>query len=143
MALSLRRGHIFSFELIFRNRSYWSRWSQRRGRNVLYSAGYGKLAEVRCVILSLSCPSYMYHNEATINKISRAFFSSSIATIMRDSGCEVPEYMLAMKKHSKKERRKLEHSAPKRERISTVPTYKRRKRKSHANKMKSEPEKET
>lgn len=67
----------------------------------------------------------------------------SIATIMRDSGCEVPEYMLAMKKHSKKERRKLEHSAPKRERISTVPTYKRRKRKSHANKMKSEPEKET
>ena len=49
----------------------------------------------------------------------------SIATIMRESGCNVPDYMLAMKKHSKRERRKHERKAPIRERISTVPTFKR------------------
>ncbi|XP_043784797.1 probable ATP-dependent RNA helicase DDX52, partial [Apis laboriosa] len=49
----------------------------------------------------------------------------SIATIMRESGCNVPDYMLAMKKHSKKEKRKLEHKAPTREKISTIPTFKR------------------
>ncbi|CAL7933626.1 unnamed protein product [Xylocopa violacea] len=48
----------------------------------------------------------------------------SIATIMRDSGCDVSSYMLAMKKHSKKERRKLEHKAPAREKISTAPKFK-------------------
>lgn len=58
-------------------------------------------------------------------------FSCSIATLMRASGCHVPDYMLAMKKHSKKERRKLERTAPTRERILTVPTYKQRKRKSY------------
>lgn len=40
---------------------------------------------------------------------------------MREAGCEVPDYMLAMKKHSKKQKRKLEREAPKRERILTVP----------------------
>ncbi|KAL6256289.1 hypothetical protein P5V15_012405 [Pogonomyrmex californicus] len=54
----------------------------------------------------------------------------SIAAVMRASGCNVPDYMLAMKKHSKKERRKLERTAPARERILTVPTYKRHKQKS-------------
>ncbi|KOC61471.1 putative ATP-dependent RNA helicase DDX52 [Habropoda laboriosa] len=49
----------------------------------------------------------------------------SIATIMRESGCDIPDYMLAVKKHSKKERRKLERSAPTREKISTIPTFKR------------------
>lgn len=42
---------------------------------------------------------------------------------MRESGCNVPDYMLAMKKHSKKEKRKLEHKAPTREKISTIPTF--------------------
>ncbi|PBC26216.1 ATP-dependent RNA helicase [Apis cerana cerana] len=49
----------------------------------------------------------------------------SIATIMRESGCDVPDYMLAMKKHSKQEKRKLKHKAPTREKISTIPTYRR------------------
>lgn len=53
----------------------------------------------------------------------------SIAAVMRASGCNVPDYMLAMKKHSKKERRKLEQTAPTREGILTMPTYKRHKRK--------------
>lgn len=44
---------------------------------------------------------------------------------MRESGCNVPDYMLAMKKHSKKEKRKLEHKAPTREKISTIPTFRR------------------
>lgn len=50
----------------------------------------------------------------------------SIAAIMRDSGCEIPNYMLTMKKHSKKERRKLERSAPARERISTILKFKQK-----------------
>lgn len=49
----------------------------------------------------------------------------SIAAIMRSSGCDVPEYMLAMKKHSKKKRRELERTAPIRETILTIPKYKR------------------
>uniref|UniRef100_A0A1B6CLU8 Probable ATP-dependent RNA helicase DDX52 n=1 Tax=Clastoptera arizonana TaxID=38151 RepID=A0A1B6CLU8_9HEMI len=47
----------------------------------------------------------------------------SIATVMRDSGCEVPEYMLNLKKTSKREKRKLEHTAPNRKPISTTPSY--------------------
>ncbi|XP_034174993.1 DExD-box helicase 52 [Osmia lignaria lignaria] len=49
----------------------------------------------------------------------------SIAAVMRQSGCNVPDYMLAMKKHSKKEKRKLEHKALVREKISTIPKFKR------------------
>lgn len=47
----------------------------------------------------------------------------SIATVMRDSGCEVPDYMLSMKKHNKKEKRELERRAPQRDTISTIPAY--------------------
>ncbi|XP_076649186.1 DExD-box helicase 52 [Halictus rubicundus] len=50
----------------------------------------------------------------------------SIAAVMRESGCNVPDYMLAMKKHTKKERRKLEREAPTREKISTLPRFKRK-----------------
>lgn len=42
---------------------------------------------------------------------------------MRDSGCEVPDYMLSMKKHNKKEKRELERRAPQRETISTIPAF--------------------
>lgn len=49
----------------------------------------------------------------------------SIAVVMRQSGCDVPDYMLAMKKHNKKEKRKLERKAPTREKISTIPKFKR------------------
>lgn len=38
----------------------------------------------------------------------------SIANILRNSGCKVPEYMLTMKKQSKKVRRQLEKTIPKR-----------------------------
>lgn len=62
---------------------------------------------------------------------------------MRASGCDVPDYMLAMKKHSKKERRKLERTAPTRERILTIPMYKQRKRNSHEIEKKLKLEKET
>ncbi|KDR12154.1 hypothetical protein L798_13909, partial [Zootermopsis nevadensis] len=47
----------------------------------------------------------------------------SIAHMLRESGCEVPEYMLTMKKASKRARRKLESHAPYRESISSVPAY--------------------
>jgi len=47
----------------------------------------------------------------------------SIAHVLRDSGCDVPDYMLTMKKASKRARRKLEGQAPNRERISSVPVY--------------------
>ncbi|XP_012272894.1 probable ATP-dependent RNA helicase DDX52 [Orussus abietinus] len=52
----------------------------------------------------------------------------SIAAVMKASGCEVPEYMLAMKKHSKKVKRKLEREAPKRESISTIPIYEKQRK---------------
>ncbi|XP_078599744.1 putative ATP-dependent RNA helicase DDX52 [Branchiostoma floridae x Branchiostoma japonicum] len=45
----------------------------------------------------------------------------SIANVMREAGCEVPEYMLELKKAKRKERRFLEKRAPKRKSISTTP----------------------
>lgn len=42
----------------------------------------------------------------------------SIANILRNSGCKVPEYMLTIKKQSKKVRRKLEKTVPNREDIA-------------------------
>lgn len=68
-------------------------------------------------------------------------FFISIAAVMRASGCDVPDYMLTMKKHNKKERRKLERTAPARERILTVPTYKRHKQKSRIEKKSKAEEK--
>ena len=59
----------------------------------------------------------------------------SIAAVMRDSGCDVPDYMLAMKKHSKKERRKLERTASTREKISTIPALKRARSKESKSKL--------
>jgi ATP-dependent RNA helicase DDX52/ROK1 len=51
------------------------------------------------------------------------FVLFSIAHVLRDSGCEVPDYMVTMKKASKRARRKLESQAPNRESISSVPAY--------------------
>lgn len=47
----------------------------------------------------------------------------SIAHVLKQSGCDVPEYMLTMKKRPKKERKKLESSAPPRNDITTKPIY--------------------
>ncbi|CAE7283547.1 ddx52 [Symbiodinium natans] len=51
----------------------------------------------------------------------------SIVGVMRQSGCEVPEWMLRLKAKSKKERRMAEWRQPKRKRISTVSGYDRKK----------------
>lgn len=59
----------------------------------------------------------------------------SIAAVMRESGCDVPDYMLAMKKHSKKKRRKLERTASTREKISTIPAFKRARSKENKSKL--------
>lgn len=42
----------------------------------------------------------------------------TIANVIREAGGDVPEYMLKLKKASKKEKRKLEVKAPKRKKIS-------------------------
>lgn len=42
----------------------------------------------------------------------------SIANILRNSGCKVPDYMLTLKKRSKKVRRELEKTVPKRQDIA-------------------------
>ena len=42
---------------------------------------------------------------------------------MRNSGCEVPDYMLSAKKTSRDERRRLATKAPKRDGISRVSKY--------------------
>jgi len=47
----------------------------------------------------------------------------SIAQVIRQSGCEVPEYMLKLKKRSKREVKKLKSSAPQRDDIRTTPSY--------------------
>lgn len=52
----------------------------------------------------------------------------SIAQVLVDSGCEVPDYMLRLDKATKTERRKLASKAPKRKAISTEPAFEREKR---------------
>ncbi len=42
----------------------------------------------------------------------------SIATVIKNSGCPVPAYMLTMKEHSKKAKKQLEKTVPEREDIS-------------------------
>ena len=64
--------------------------------------------------------------EFYMHTICNSLFFFSIATVMRASGCHVPDYMLAMKKHNKKEKRKLEREAPKRSSISTIPKLKKK-----------------
>lgn len=51
-----------------------------------------------------------------------------IAHVIRNSGSEVPEYMLTLKRRSKQVRRKLTKSAPKRAAITTTPGFERAQR---------------
>lgn len=66
----------------------------------------------------------------------------NVAHILKQSGQEVPEFMLNIKKRSKKERRKLKVSAPKRNDITTTPAYElqkiaKRLKKDKTNKVKN------
>ncbi|KNE65011.1 hypothetical protein AMAG_10677 [Allomyces macrogynus ATCC 38327] len=47
----------------------------------------------------------------------------SIVNVMKESGCDVPEWMLSLKKASQNDRKKLKKSAPKRATISTMSKY--------------------
>ncbi|XP_022901793.2 probable ATP-dependent RNA helicase DDX52 [Onthophagus taurus] len=57
-----------------------------------------------------------FTNEDTVNL-------RSIAHVIKQSGQEVPEFMLSLKKQNKKEVKKLKNSAPKRKDITTTPVY--------------------
>ncbi|KAF4533024.1 hypothetical protein B566_EDAN000716 [Ephemera danica] len=52
----------------------------------------------------------------------------SIAQVLVDSGCEVPEYILKLDKTNKTDRKELAAKAPKRKSISTEPVFDRVKR---------------
>jgi len=52
----------------------------------------------------------------------------TIAQVVKNSGCEVPEYMLHLKKPGRDERKKLAESAPKRDGITTESKYDQEKR---------------
>ncbi|XP_018333580.1 probable ATP-dependent RNA helicase DDX52 [Agrilus planipennis] len=62
----------------------------------------------------------------------------SIAHIMKQSGCEVPAYMLTMKKQSKKEKKKMLSSAPLREDITTIPEYELQRRAKRRRRMQND-----
>ncbi len=51
-----------------------------------------------------------------------AEYLRSIANVMKTSGCDVPEWMLQMKKISRKDKKHLAAHAPHRESVSTVAT---------------------
>ncbi|CAO3587530.1 unnamed protein product [Absidia cylindrospora] len=50
-------------------------------------------------------------------------YLKSIVTVMRESGCEVPEWMLSVKKANKKKRSKLRQGRVERDTIDTTPKY--------------------
>ena len=49
--------------------------------------------------------------------------SPLLSQVMKNSGCEVPSYMLTMKKGSRDDRKKLAAKAPKRDGISQISKY--------------------
>merc|ERR1719411_104385 len=51
----------------------------------------------------------------------------TIAEVMKNSGCEVPSYMLTMKKGSRDDRKKLAAKAPKRDGISQYLNMRRKR----------------
>ncbi|KAI8071268.1 P-loop containing nucleoside triphosphate hydrolase protein [Gongronella butleri] len=53
----------------------------------------------------------------------------SIANVMRESGCEVPDWMLELKKPNKLQRRKLKQGKVERDAIDTTPKYDRKRAK--------------
>lgn len=55
----------------------------------------------------------------------------AIVGVMRQSGCEVPEWMLRLKNRSKKDRRMAERRPPQRKRISVLPQPKARRKRKH------------
>ncbi|RZB39793.1 ATP-dependent RNA helicase DDX52, partial [Asbolus verrucosus] len=61
--------------------------------------------------------------EEEVKQLLFSQWKTHIAHILNESGCEVPSYMLTMKKKTKKERKQLEKAAPKRDDISTRPKY--------------------
>ncbi|CAB3227340.1 unnamed protein product [Arctia plantaginis] len=64
----------------------------------------------------------------------------SIASVMKQSGCEVPEYMLQLKQNPNK-RKKLMKKAPNRDKISTILDKRNNKRKLDTSKESAETEK--
>ncbi|SAM01189.1 hypothetical protein [Absidia glauca] len=54
-------------------------------------------------------------------------YLKSIVNVMRESGCEVPEWMLTMKKATKNQRSKLRQGRVDRETIDTTPKYDKKK----------------
>lgn len=50
-----------------------------------------------------------------------------LSQVMKNSGCEVPSYMLTMKKGSRDDRKKLATRAPKRDGISQISKYEKDK----------------
>lgn len=63
----------------------------------------------------------------------------SIANILRNSGCRVPDYMLTIKKQSKRVRRKLEKTVPKRADIAVQNPKKMMKKKKNYSAEKHKP----
>ena len=60
---------------------------------------------------------------------------SSIAQVMRNSGCEVPDYMLNMKKSAKNQTRQPAQKVPHRQRISTEPLIDQKRRERRLKKL--------
>ncbi|XP_067680629.1 probable ATP-dependent RNA helicase DDX52 [Haliotis asinina] len=52
-----------------------------------------------------------------------SIYLRSIANVMKQAGCSVPDYMLKLARPSKKHRKKLAHTAPKRKSVSTDSQY--------------------
>ena len=61
------------------------------------------------------------------------FLSNSIANVMQNSGCKVPDYMLKIKKQSKRERKRLEKTVPQRANIAVRNPTKKHKKKPQEN----------
>jgi ATP-dependent RNA helicase DDX52/ROK1 len=55
-----------------------------------------------------------------------------IVGVMRQSGCEVPEWMLRLKNRSKQDRRMAERRPPKRKEISVLPKHKAHRKRTHS-----------
>ncbi|GBG31696.1 ATP-dependent RNA helicase ROK1 [Hondaea fermentalgiana] len=97
---------------------------------------------VRCVVnydFPTSAVSYVHRIGRTgrANQLGKAYtffthddieFLRPIANVMRLSGCEVPDWMLKLRKPSSNERKAMQQRAPKRAAISSRPSAKKRRK---------------
>ena len=110
--IAVNKRILLIFELV---RSNWKSGPPRKGNHLFHHCRLG----TRPHVINLWSWRNLWFDW---------FCVSRIASLLVNSGCEVPEYIMKLNRANKTERRERARKAPKRKLISTEPTFEREKR---------------